>query len=496
MLLKIWLKIAQSFTIISLSLAAIAEGGVTANAVIQPKGWGVQNQDLTCMVHTEALGAENEHAWHIKMGYLTPYKDVFMFSISNPVLSDLKMPEETKAWLVVDKKDFEAIGISLIDGEFILPTKNGITLQESLLVANAVGIKVQTPADQKPIWLQNFKLANIPGATQWLNACTTQWLNALSEAGGKESAQSENQEVNKEKKSPPSRDTFTNSIGMEFVKVSAGSFVRGWGPREDDPFASKANTPPKDQKPQHTVNLSQDFWIGKYEVTQKQWHAVLGYNPSFYTTDVVGENSGDYPVESIDYYELQIFIKRLNVIEGKNYRLPTEAEWEYACRSGGKDEKYCGGNNANKVAWTFKHGDKMGPHRVGTKKANGLGIHDMSGNVAELCSDFYQHNYYYNAPANDPQGPPYSDRPNSDEPNTIPIKVGDHTTEQRVVRGGSYLAGAGYYDIVDPRLLIALLPIEAAEAAYRHYHSDLDGLGVFQKHRALGFRLVAPQSGE
>ncbi|MBI4843838.1 MAG: SUMF1/EgtB/PvdO family nonheme iron enzyme [Nitrospirae bacterium] len=149
-----------------------------------------------------------------------------------------------------------------------------------------------------------------------------------------------------------------------------------------------------DEKPVHEVCVD-DFYIGKYEVTQGQWRDVMGNNPS--------EFSGcgdDCPVENVSWNGIREFIRKL----GGNYRLPTEAEWEYAARSGGKKEKYASGDNVDSVAW---YGSNSGnnTHQVGRKAANGLGIYDMSGNVWEWVQDWYGESYYQNSPRNNPQGP-------------------------------------------------------------------------------------------
>ncbi len=125
------------------------------------------------------------------------------------------------------------------------------------------------------------------------------------------------------------------------------------------------------------------FYIGKYEVTQAQWKAVMGNNPSYFS----GENN---PVERVSWNDCQEFIKKLNQLTGRTYRLPTEAEWEYAARGGKAREtyEYAGSNNIGDVAW-YGSNSQGGTHQVGTKKPNSLGIYDMSGNVCEWCQDCY-----------------------------------------------------------------------------------------------------------
>lgn len=129
-----------------------------------------------------------------------------------------------------------------------------------------------------------------------------------------------------------------------------------------------------------------DFSIGKYEVTQGLWQSVMGNNPSWF-------KSGDkHSVEAVSWNDAQDFIEKLNDKTGQKYRLPTEAEWEYACRSGGKNEEYCGGNDVDRLAWYTKNSGSE-THPVGTKGPNGLGIHDMSGNVEEWTCSVYDREY-------------------------------------------------------------------------------------------------------
>jgi formylglycine-generating enzyme required for sulfatase activity len=170
-----------------------------------------------------------------------------------------------------------------------------------------------------------------------------------------------------------------------------------------------------DEKPAHEVTLK-DFYIGKYPVTQAQWHAVMGNNPS--------QNKGcdDCPVESVSWNDIQGFLKKLNALTGQQFRLPTEAEWEYAARGGqqSKGYLYSGSNNLDEVGWFSKNsGGKT--HPVGQKQPNELGLHDMSGNVWEWCEDDW-HNYH-GAPAD---GRAWVDSPRG---------------TYRVYRGGSWFYG-------------------------------------------------------
>jgi len=207
-------------------------------------------------------------------------------------------------------------------------------------------------------------------------------------------------------------DAFKDPVtGMEFVFVKGGCYQMGDAFGDGNP----------NEKPLHEVCLD-DFYIGKYEVTQGQWRAIMEYNPSFsrggnifLTPEALSkgkppvfQNCGDNcPAEVIDWNDAQDFIMKLNSrggFETRPYRLPTEAEWEYAARSRGKKEKYSGGNNADSVAWFIANSDSK-TQPSGTKAPNGLGIYDMSGNAWEWCQDWYDENYYSHSPKNNPKGP-------------------------------------------------------------------------------------------
>ena len=189
---------------------------------------------------------------------------------------------------------------------------------------------------------------------------------------------------------PAYGDTFIDSVtGIEFVWVPDGSFEMGSSSGETGRYS--------DEGPVHKVELD-GFWIGKYEVTQGQWRKFMGNNPSRFKK---GDN---YPVEQVSWDDCQSFVRKLKAQSGKDFRLPTEAEWEYAARSGGRDERYSGGNDIDRVAW-YSSNSGGSTHAVGGKAVNGLGLYDMSGNVWEWCSDWYDKNYYNKSPEQNPQGP-------------------------------------------------------------------------------------------
>jgi formylglycine-generating enzyme required for sulfatase activity len=187
---------------------------------------------------------------------------------------------------------------------------------------------------------------------------------------------------------------FTNSIGMQFVYVSPGSFDMG------------SNDGENYERLVHKVEITKGFYIGKYEVTQAQWREVMGTNPSYFQGSRVGRNYLNHPVEQVSWDDIQLFIQKLNQIEGKGlYRLPTEAEWEYAAKGGNQSQnyRYAGSNTITKVAWFGDNANKK-TSPVGLKAPNELGIYDMSGNVWEWCQDWHNTNYYNQSPRQDPQG--------------------------------------------------------------------------------------------
>lgn len=193
------------------------------------------------------------------------------------------------------------------------------------------------------------------------------------------------------------------------VLVEGGTFTMGATPEQGSDAYD-------DEEPAHKVTLD-SFYIGKFPVTQRLWKAVMGSNPSYF-------KGGDLPVECVSWDDVQTFLRKLNAATGKPYRLPTEAEWEYAARGGNKSQgyKYAGSNDPDLVAWYSGNNDDETTHEVGTRFPNELGIYDMSGNVLEWCQDWS--GSYSSSPQTNPKGP--------------------NSGSNRVYRGGSWFDDAGY----------------------------------------------------
>ena len=204
----------------------------------------------------------------------------------------------------------------------------------------------------------------------------------------------------------------TNSLDMEFVWIPAGEFLMGT-PRDDGDTG--------DDETRHEVRISRGFWLGKYEVTQGEWRAVMGTNPSYFS-----DCGPRCPVERVSWEDVQAFVRKLNEREsgrGYAYRIPTEAEWEYAARAGTSGIRY---GELDEIAWHWGNSGAK-THPVGQKRANAWGLHDMLGNVWEWTGDWYGR--YPSGPATDPRGP--------------------ESGSSRVIRGGSWGNYAGYFRSAD-----------------------------------------------
>jgi formylglycine-generating enzyme required for sulfatase activity len=189
---------------------------------------------------------------------------------------------------------------------------------------------------------------------------------------------------------------------LEFVKIAPGEFTMG--------CAAGSTSCNADEKPAHRVRITRGFEIGKYEVTQAEWESVMGSNPSYF-------KGPDLPVEEVSWEDTQQFLAKLNSRhDGYHYRLPTEAEWEYAARAGSAEAAA-----TDAIAWSFEnsHGQT---HPVGQKQPNAWGLFDTEGNVWEWVQDWHDPAYYRTSPPSDPPGPA--------------------SGQYRVVRGGSWFYSA------------------------------------------------------
>lgn len=241
---------------------------------------------------------------------------------------------------------------------------------------------------------------------------------------------------------------MTNSFGMKLVLIPPGKFLMG------EPRGKKG------ESPQHEVLISKPFYLGKYEVTQREWIAVMNTKP--WDRDIGNiRNGDDQPVTHVSWEDAQEFCKQLSQKESKTYRLPTEAEWEYSCR-GGKQTSYHFGNNPKTLGLYALYSGNAKVDRVnriqsdvvavGQGKRNPFGLHDMYGNVEEWCSDWFDVDYYAESPRQDPQGP--------------------NTGTYHVIRGGAWNSGA-----------------DGCRSAARHHGA------VEPFDRSTGFRIVI-QAGQ
>lgn len=230
--------------------------------------------------------------------------------------------------------------------------------------------------------------------------------------------------------------SFTNKIGMQLKLIPAGTFMMGSPESEERRY--------HDEGPQHRVTISKPFYLGIHEVTQSQWQSVMGTKP--WRLEQFTIEGASYAATHVSWEDAVEFCKRLSRREGQTYRLPTEAEWEYACRAGSTTRFHFGDSKSNlsEYAWWgrgFGIGnmqDELYAHEVGLKRPNGFGLYDMHGNVYEWCSDWYDSDSYENSPSVDPRGP--------------------SSGSFRVSRGGSWIgeptyvrSASRYYDAPDDR---------------------------------------------
>jgi len=212
---------------------------------------------------------------------------------------------------------------------------------------------------------------------------------------------------------PATMKTATIDLGdgvkMEFVLIQPGSFIMGTG---EDTDADGDASPP------HKVTLTQPFYLGKYEVTQAQWEKIMGSNPSHFP-------GAKRPVDTVSWNACQKFLAKLQERTGRKFALPTEAQWEYACRAGTGTAWSFGDSDAlmDNYAWSG-HNSGQTTHAVGEKQPNVWGLYDMHGNVAEWCADWYAKHTYSRGKVTDPTGP--------------------STGNSRIMRGGAWGDDSGY----------------------------------------------------
>ncbi len=193
-----------------------------------------------------------------------------------------------------------------------------------------------------------------------------------------------------EKATDPKVKAALQQIEANMVAIDGGTFTMGCvNPQDSECYYW--------EKPRRTITVN-TFYMNKFAVTQREWKTIMGTEPS-------NKSCPDCPVVNVSWYDAQMFINKLNQLTEKNYRLPTEAEWEYAAKGGNKSHgyKYAGSNNAMEVAWydtLISHES----HPVGKKLPNELGLYDMSGNVWQWCSDWFDEKYYSTGPSNNPKG--------------------------------------------------------------------------------------------
>jgi formylglycine-generating enzyme required for sulfatase activity len=222
--------------------------------------------------------------------------------------------------------------------------------------------------------------------------------------------------------------SIAENISLEMVLISPGSFIMGSDSTEQERH--------NDEDPMREVTISKPFYMGKYEVTQEQWKAVMGDNPSMFKDK---ENWNDHPVDWVSWNDCIEFTEKLSQLTSKIFRLPTEAEWEYACRAG-TDTRYYWGNDPNDwevrdYAWAFSYSEGRS-HPVGMKKPNAWGLYDMSGNMWEWCLDWRA---------------PY-------DPQDIVDPKGQTNGNKKIYRGGSWFN--------NPQLL----PPPPISSLHNHHH--------------------------
>ena len=242
----------------------------------------------------------------------------------------------------------------------------------------------------------------------------------------------------KSKEKKASYRKLITRLHEDMVKIPGGSYLMGSNEGEDD------------ERPIHNV-LVDGFYLGKYEITQQQWVELMETRP-WKNLDYVREGD-NYPAVNVSWFDVKHFIRKLNGISGEYFRLPTEAEWEYACRAG-STSKFAHGSlkmGLSHYAWFYDNAfnkDERYAHEVGTRKPNKWELFDMLGNVYEWCSDWYSRNYYNKCPVNNPKGPMYG--------KYKVLRGGDWARTEHFLRVASRRYNSPHYKDVDVGFRLAI----------------------------------------
>ena len=265
-----------------------------------------------------------------------------------------------------------------------------------MLIKPALPNLFDNPQEEKPSWLGRI-LQTARKKTAGVLRLRASLSSLVEELQASESQEKRNVTADENAKI----EVHRAPLGIEFISVPSGEFLMG------------SSTGGSDEQPVHRVTISGPFQMSRFQVTQGQWKSLMGFNPSYFNTD------DNLPVESVSWHDAEQFVARANAEfdDRYTYRLPTEAEWEYACRAGTEGD-FAG--ILSEMGW-YGVNSAGRPHPVGQKNSNDWGLYDMHGNLWEWTQDWYGSNYYLKSPPTDPQGPP--------------------SGTYRVIRGGAWIIG-------------------------------------------------------
>ena len=346
----------------------------------------------------------------LRDGALASWCDKRGFALTGIDMSaDDKPLYETIVKKITGKTDFKAADKAFV-GNFAEPLKeDDIKFDDDILKITIHPIKPTN--DKFKFVLKNKKGEKISNSKEidWKDKTKNTSVQLTFDIKGSDKIDFELWVNESEKvKTNPFVTPFTvKGVTFKMILVNHGTFTMG-------------STLEKPKTLAHKVTISKDYYMGETPVTQALWQAVMGDNPS----EFKGDNN---PVENVSWNDCQEFINKLNRLTGRKFRLPTEAEWEFAARGGNKSNhtQYAGSSDIDEVAWCKSNsGGKT--HPVAQKKPNELGLYDMSGNVREWCNDRYDADYYAKSPSTDPQGPKFGD-------NCV-MRGGAHSTSLKLCR--------------------------------------------------------------